>query len=76
MGGTRKALMMGYTYVWIEPADYKTQPDHVVSMAKEMYGDIGLQLLGALPEPEHFDFNYDTKPLREWAGQQLAPGAY
>lgn len=66
-GGLRKALMMGYTYTWVKPADYEQQPTEILNRAKELFGDIGLQLLGGLPKPAHFDFDYDTKPLRDWA---------
>lgn len=64
---TRKVVMMGYTYTWIESADYENQPLEIVEKAEKMYGEIGLQMLSALPRPQHFDFNYDTKPLKAYA---------
>src|SRR5690606_5041676 len=38
---TRKVVMMGYTYTWIQPADYETQPPEIIARAEKMYGDIG-----------------------------------
>lgn len=64
---TRKVVMMGYTYVWIQPSDYEKHDEATLKQAAELYGDVGLQLLEGLPKPVHFDFNYDSKPLREWA---------
>lgn len=65
-GDTRKVAMFGYTYVWIQPTDYKLQSQETLRQAQQRYGDIGLQLLGGLPEPDQFDYDYDSKPLREW----------
>jgi ectoine hydroxylase-related dioxygenase (phytanoyl-CoA dioxygenase family) len=64
---TRKVVMFGYTYTWINSYDFDSQPDSIIAKAKELYGDVGLQLLGALPSPVEFDYNYQDKPLIEWA---------
>ncbi len=64
---TRKVVMMGYSYTFIQPIDFDQQPDDLLARAQAMYGDIGLQLLGGLPKPVEFDLNYASKPLREWA---------
>jgi len=67
LGGTRRALMMGYTYVWVQSSDFDHQPESVLRKAEQLYGDIGLQLLCGLPVPEEFDYTYDSKPLEAWA---------
>lgn len=74
-GATRKVAMFGYTYVWIQPTDYKQQSPDTLREAERRYGNIGLQLLGGLPEPANFDYDYDSKPLREWVKQGSANGA-
>jgi len=66
-GDVRKAVMMGYTYVWIQPSDYSRQSPDLLGRAASKFGDVGLQLLEGLPTPEHFDFDYDSKPIRDWA---------
>ncbi len=64
---TRKIIMMGYTYTWIESYDCDFYKEETVLKAKELHGDIGLQLLNALPKPVQFDFYYKNKPLEKWA---------
>lgn len=64
---TRKVVFMGYSYTWVQPSDYKQQRPEVIEWARARFGDIGLQLLGALPQPEGFDYSYDAKPLRDFA---------
>ena len=63
----RKVIMMGYTYTWVNAYDYDTQSQKTIDKAFDLYGNIGLQLLGALPKPERFDYNYQDKPLTDWA---------
>jgi ectoine hydroxylase-related dioxygenase (phytanoyl-CoA dioxygenase family) len=70
LGSTRKAVMIGYTYTWVQPSDYERQSDATRAAAAARYGDIGLQLVGGLPQPHHFDYDYDTKPLCDWAAAE------
>ena len=70
---TRKAVMFGYSYVWVQPSDYDEQPPETTERVEERYGDIGRQLIGALPEPEEFDFGYDSEPIRDWADTHEIP---
>lgn len=74
-GDTRKVAMIGYTYVWIQPSDYKRQSPDTLHEAERLYGNIGLQLLGGLPEPDNFDYDYDSKPLRDWVQRATAGDA-
>ncbi len=61
---TRKCVMFGYCYGWLQPSDYMTQPDALL----EKVDDIGKQLLGGLSfESETFDLFYANEPLRKWA---------
>ncbi len=73
---TRKAVMFGYSYVWVKPTDFDTQPLETEQRVAEHYGDIGRQLIGALPEPEAFDFMYDSEPIRNWADTHNIPDDY
>ncbi len=63
---TRKVIMFGFTYVWIKPSDYEKQSPETLAEAQRLYGDVGLQLLGGLERPVHFDYDYDSQPLRDW----------
>lgn len=62
---TRKVVMIGYTYVWVQATDFQIQSKKVLEKAYELYGDIGLQLLNGLPIPKEYDFNYNSEPLRK-----------
>ena len=74
---TRKVIMFGYTYVWIKPSDYHDHKAATTERAEALFGSIGQQLLGTLPEPVAFDFDYDSQPLREWVpGQKAASSGY
>ena len=73
---TRKAVMLGYSYVWVKPSDFDEQPPEIEQRVDDRYGDIGRQLIGALPEPEEFDFMYDSKPIRDWVDTHDIPEDY
>ena len=59
-GTTRKAVMIGYTYVWIQPSDYDHHSPQTLRAAEDRFGDVGLQLLVVEPTGHrvqgHFDF--------------------
>jgi ectoine hydroxylase-related dioxygenase (phytanoyl-CoA dioxygenase family) len=68
----RKVVMFGYTYSWIASYDYEHhQP--TVDLAKKHYGDLGLQLLNAVPKPVNFSVDYYEKPIQNWAKKNNIP---
>ncbi len=60
-GWTRKAVMIGYTYRWLRPADFLIQPNSLV----EKLDPIGQQLVGGLQD-KHFVPGGNNKPLMDW----------
>ena len=62
-GRTRKAVMIGYTYMWMRAADFVVQPPELI----EKLDPIGQQLLDGLRDPRgHFVPGGISAPLRDW----------
>lgn len=65
-GRTRKAVMFGYSYRWLRPMDYLTQPPELV----EKVDEIGKQLLCATADPlGRFIPGGGAEPLIRWCEQ-------
>lgn len=63
LGGTTKALMMGYGFNWMKPMDYFQQSEELLDKTD----DIGKQLLGGLKDAQgRFIPGAITKPLKDW----------
>jgi ectoine hydroxylase-related dioxygenase (phytanoyl-CoA dioxygenase family) len=62
-GRTRKAVMIGYTYLWMRAADFLVQPPEFI----EKLDPIGQQFIDGLKDPDgHFIPGGLSTPLREW----------
>jgi ectoine hydroxylase-related dioxygenase (phytanoyl-CoA dioxygenase family) len=72
-GRTRKAVMFGYSYMWLRPMDYMVQSPELTNKVD----DIGKQLLGGLrDENDNFVPGGIHKPLTDWCekhGVKYAP---
>ena len=62
-GRTRKVVMIGFTYLWLRPADFMVQPDSLIAKADP----IARQFLGGLKDERgHFVPGGINKPLMDW----------
>ncbi len=60
---TRKAVMIGYSYNWINPTDYRQQAPELV----EKMSPIERYLIGeAVDDKENFDFTGGANPIADW----------
>jgi hypothetical protein len=66
-GRTRKAVMFGYSFMWLRPMDYMVQSPELIEKVSD---PIGKQLLGGLQDEQgHFVPGGIHKPLTDWCAK-------
>ncbi len=63
---TRKAVMVGYSYDWVTPTDYRQQAPELV----EKLSPIERYLVGEpVDDSENFDFTGGANPIADWCAE-------
>ncbi len=63
---TRKAVMIGYSYDWVKPTDYRQQAPAMV----EKLSPMELYLVGEpVDDNPHFDFTGGANPIADWCAE-------